>query len=52
MNFEGIVANALGGEKGFVLRTLMDVGLLRNMGYCNKNHERQQIILQKDLSRW
>lgn len=37
MDYEGIVANALGGEKEVVLRTLMKVGLLRNMAYCNKN---------------
>ena len=52
MDFEGTVANALGGEKEVVLRTLTEVGLLQNMAYCNKNHERQQMMPQRDLSRW
>ena len=52
MDFEGTVANALGGEKEVVLRTLTEVGLLQNMTYCNKNHERQQMMPQRDLSRW
>ena len=47
MGFEVIVANALGGEKVLVLRTLMEVGLLKNMVYCNKNNKRQQMILIK-----
>ena len=47
MGFENIVANAFGGEKELVLRTLMEVGLLQNMVYWNKNHERQQMILIK-----
>ena len=47
MGFEVIVANALGGEKELVLRALMEVGLLKNMVYCNKNNERQQMILFK-----
>ena len=49
MGFENIVANAFGGEKKLVLRTLMEVGLLQNMVNCNKNHERQQMILIKTV---
>ena len=38
ISFQGIVANALNGEREIVIKTIMEAGLLNTSPLCNREH--------------